>query len=222
MALPRVADGGDGLQIWRVADNILNKQSRTPDKGLSSSLGIGRRANCYTVKIQLATKCYTGPRNWTENWYVRRDLREIWWEGVDWIHLAQDRDRLWSLWIKFLRFHSFLLIYFGMQWVDKLYCIMYKLYRHSFVTTLCWRQINGCRRSVLFTFCRVDPNPHNNGTCYLRHTRDQQTQLLSMSLHLFPQPSSLYLAWFLILHEEWRPLSNCSHGRCVQHLNSIS
>jgi hypothetical protein len=25
------------------------------------------------------------------------DLREIWWEGVDWIHLAQDRDQRWAL-----------------------------------------------------------------------------------------------------------------------------
>jgi hypothetical protein len=31
MARPRVADRGDGLQIWRVAANILNKQSRTAD-----------------------------------------------------------------------------------------------------------------------------------------------------------------------------------------------
>jgi hypothetical protein len=44
-ARPQVADGGDGLQIWRVAANILNKQSRTADKGLSSSLGVGRGAN---------------------------------------------------------------------------------------------------------------------------------------------------------------------------------
>jgi hypothetical protein len=29
MARPEVADGGDGLQIWRVAENILNRQSRT-------------------------------------------------------------------------------------------------------------------------------------------------------------------------------------------------
>ena len=29
--------------IWRVAANILNKQSRTADKGLSSSLGVGAR-----------------------------------------------------------------------------------------------------------------------------------------------------------------------------------
>jgi hypothetical protein len=33
MARPHVADGGDGLQIWKVAANILNKQSRTADKG---------------------------------------------------------------------------------------------------------------------------------------------------------------------------------------------
>jgi len=31
--------------IWRVAANILNKQSRTADEGWSSSLGIGRGAN---------------------------------------------------------------------------------------------------------------------------------------------------------------------------------
>jgi hypothetical protein len=45
MARPQVADGGDGLQIWRVAANILNKQSRTANRGRSSSFGIGREAN---------------------------------------------------------------------------------------------------------------------------------------------------------------------------------
>jgi hypothetical protein len=33
MARRQVADGGEGLQIWRLAANILNKQSRTTDKG---------------------------------------------------------------------------------------------------------------------------------------------------------------------------------------------
>jgi hypothetical protein len=41
MARPHVADGGDGLQVWRVAVNILNKQSRTADRGWSSGLGLG-------------------------------------------------------------------------------------------------------------------------------------------------------------------------------------
>jgi len=25
--------------------------------------------------------------------YIRTDLKAIWWGGVDWIHLAQDRDQ---------------------------------------------------------------------------------------------------------------------------------
>jgi uncharacterized membrane protein len=33
MARPQVADGGDALHLWRAAANILNKQSRTADKG---------------------------------------------------------------------------------------------------------------------------------------------------------------------------------------------
>jgi hypothetical protein len=34
MTRPQVADGGEGLQIWRVAANILlNKQWQTDDKG---------------------------------------------------------------------------------------------------------------------------------------------------------------------------------------------
>jgi hypothetical protein len=41
-ARPRLADRGDGLQIWRVAANVLNKQSRTADSGWSSSLGVWR------------------------------------------------------------------------------------------------------------------------------------------------------------------------------------
>jgi hypothetical protein len=32
-ARPQVADGGDALQFWREAANILNKKSRRADKG---------------------------------------------------------------------------------------------------------------------------------------------------------------------------------------------
>ena len=35
--VPWVADGGVGLQIWRLAANILNKQSWTADQEWSSS-----------------------------------------------------------------------------------------------------------------------------------------------------------------------------------------
>jgi hypothetical protein len=33
MARPRIADGGDGLHINRIAMNILNKESVTADRG---------------------------------------------------------------------------------------------------------------------------------------------------------------------------------------------
>ena len=33
------------LPIWRVAANILNKQSRTAERGLSFTLGVGRGGN---------------------------------------------------------------------------------------------------------------------------------------------------------------------------------
>jgi hypothetical protein len=47
MARPQVADGGDALQFWREAVNILNKQPRTADKGGPPAwgLGVGRGAN---------------------------------------------------------------------------------------------------------------------------------------------------------------------------------
>jgi hypothetical protein len=62
MARHQVADGGAGLQIWREAEIILNKQSRMADKGWYSSLGVGLITpdrNKHFVK-----KCYTGPWTW--------------------------------------------------------------------------------------------------------------------------------------------------------------
>jgi hypothetical protein len=32
---------------------------------------------------------------WEDN--IRMDLRELGWEVVDWIHLAQDRDQWWAV-----------------------------------------------------------------------------------------------------------------------------
>jgi hypothetical protein len=40
MVRPQVVDGGDGLQLWRVAANKMNKHSRAADKEWSSSLGV--------------------------------------------------------------------------------------------------------------------------------------------------------------------------------------
>jgi hypothetical protein len=63
MARPQVADGGDGLQIWWVAANILNEQSRTADSGWPSSLGVGHGDN----KNKSVTKCHKNPRTWTDS-----------------------------------------------------------------------------------------------------------------------------------------------------------
>jgi hypothetical protein len=57
-------DRGYGLQIWRVAVNILNKQSRTADSGWSSSLGVGRGAkNPSPLNSLFVTNHYAQPWN---------------------------------------------------------------------------------------------------------------------------------------------------------------
>jgi hypothetical protein len=33
-------------------------------------------------------------RRWEDN--IKMDLQEVWCEGLDWIELAQDRDKWWS------------------------------------------------------------------------------------------------------------------------------
>jgi hypothetical protein len=44
MAPSQVVDGGEGLQTWRLAANMLNKHSRTANKWWSFSLWVGRGA----------------------------------------------------------------------------------------------------------------------------------------------------------------------------------
>jgi len=55
MALLGVTDRGDSFKIWRVAANILNKHSRTADKGRYYSVVIWQGANILTLK---KTVCY--------------------------------------------------------------------------------------------------------------------------------------------------------------------
>jgi len=72
---PGVVYGGDGLWIWRVAVNILNKQLQRAIKGMSLSLGVGwrgltspnyKKAECY----EMLCRAY-GVLLWTQKWTFR-------------------------------------------------------------------------------------------------------------------------------------------------------
>jgi hypothetical protein len=51
MARPQVAGRGDGLQIWRVAANILNKQSRTAG-GLQLGVWDGAESETWSLTLR--------------------------------------------------------------------------------------------------------------------------------------------------------------------------
>ena len=64
--------------IWRVAANILNKQSRTADKGWSSSLVVGRGAKqLLTVKTYQVMNCLQEPRTWTDTVVRQVEITEF-------------------------------------------------------------------------------------------------------------------------------------------------
>jgi hypothetical protein len=77
MARPHLADGGDGLQIWRVAVHILKKQSRTVDKGWPPSLRLGVGLTTPNLKNKLVTKCHKGPQTWTDSLDKQPKLRKM-------------------------------------------------------------------------------------------------------------------------------------------------
>lgn len=53
-------NGRDGLQVWKVAMNILPVQSRIANKRYSSSLGVGRKE----MKNYNDKNCLEGFRTW--------------------------------------------------------------------------------------------------------------------------------------------------------------
>jgi hypothetical protein len=59
------------LHMWKVAENILNKHSRTAEKGWSSSLG-------------LVTECHKGPRTWTDSLDKRLKRKKMDMRFVTW------------------------------------------------------------------------------------------------------------------------------------------
>jgi len=64
------ADGGGLLQICRLVVNLLNKQSRTANKGYYSRLRVEKGANnSLPYEIEHVMKCYTGPPIGRLSWY---------------------------------------------------------------------------------------------------------------------------------------------------------
>jgi hypothetical protein len=67
--------------------------------GMGGACGTNREvSNAYKILVGKpeGKRSLGRPRcRWEDN--IRVDLKDIGWEGVDWIHLAQDRDRWWAL-----------------------------------------------------------------------------------------------------------------------------
>jgi hypothetical protein len=89
VARPQVPDGAHGLQLWRAAANILNKQPRTADRGWSSSYGVGRGANNPYHKTHNLLRMYT--RAWD---------RGVW-SGFSWLRIGTVGGLLWMRWWTF-------------------------------------------------------------------------------------------------------------------------
>jgi hypothetical protein len=53
-----------------------------------------RNACTVMVEKREGKRALSPRRRWEDN--IRMNLREIGWEGVDWIHLAQDREQWWA------------------------------------------------------------------------------------------------------------------------------
>jgi hypothetical protein len=55
---------------------------------------IGEKSNSYSIlvgKLDQKRRLVRPRRRWEDN--IKIDLREVGWSGMDWIDLAQDRDR---------------------------------------------------------------------------------------------------------------------------------
>jgi hypothetical protein len=67
------------------------KSRRTRWAGLVAHIGEGRNVHRVLVGKPEGKRPLERPKH---RWGgIKMDLREIGWEGVEWIHLAQDRDR---------------------------------------------------------------------------------------------------------------------------------
>jgi hypothetical protein len=57
----------NGLQLWKVAANIFNKQLWTNDKGWFSSFGVGVGLTTFTIKNKFVMNIQKEPQTWTDS-----------------------------------------------------------------------------------------------------------------------------------------------------------
>jgi hypothetical protein len=67
MARPQVQEGGDCLQILKVAANILSKQSRRGNKGYSASLEVRENLTTLHCKAYAVNKYHSRARTCTHS-----------------------------------------------------------------------------------------------------------------------------------------------------------
>jgi hypothetical protein len=80
MTHPQVADGGDGIQLGRIATNILNKQLWTANERWSSRWGEGGYVSLtisWGEKKGLVIKCHKRPGTWTVSLDKQPKLRKM-------------------------------------------------------------------------------------------------------------------------------------------------
>jgi hypothetical protein len=84
---------GEGHNLYSSPDIIRQiKSRRIRWAGHMASMGKGRNVCRVLVGKPKGKRPLERPRRrWEDG--IKMDLREIGWEGVEWIHLAQDRDR---------------------------------------------------------------------------------------------------------------------------------
>ena len=99
--------------IRTVADNIVNRQSRTVNKGCPPACGLGKvltthRRNWSCYESDHLLRGWTAPLVQTKQWKtdmrfgtwednIKMDLQEVGWEGMEWTDLGQDREWWWAL-----------------------------------------------------------------------------------------------------------------------------
>jgi hypothetical protein len=82
------------LHILYASPNVVRVIKLRKMRWVEHVACMGKMRNEYKIRIRKPEKKrpIRRPRcNWEDK--IRIDLEEIWWEGIDWIHLAQDSDQ---------------------------------------------------------------------------------------------------------------------------------